>query len=154
MFQGHKLAANLAKQGIPTTLVPDSSIFALMPRVNKVLLGTSLVLGDGGIRGVTGSHSLTLCAKHHAVPVIVLAPSYKFSPRYGIEQTSNLHVSPHGVLSHFISNVHVHNPAFDYVPPEYITLILSNMGGYEASFTYLLLRELYGSTDITSEVVH
>lgn len=39
-YRGRDMAEELAKSGIKTTLIPDSSIFALMSRVNKVIVGT------------------------------------------------------------------------------------------------------------------
>lgn len=39
-FRGHNCAANLTKAGIEVTLIPDSAIFAMMARVNKVIVGT------------------------------------------------------------------------------------------------------------------
>ena len=35
---GQELARRLAQAGLHTTLIPDSAIFAMMARVNKVLL--------------------------------------------------------------------------------------------------------------------
>ena len=35
-YQGQELAANLAKDGIQTTVITDSAVFAIMSRVNKV----------------------------------------------------------------------------------------------------------------------
>ena len=43
-YSGHQLAANLAMAKISTTVIPDSAIFALMARVNKVIIGTSAIL--------------------------------------------------------------------------------------------------------------
>jgi len=37
---GHEMALALSKAGIDTTLIPDSAIFAIMARVNKVIVGT------------------------------------------------------------------------------------------------------------------
>lgn len=34
------MAADLAKAGIDTTVITDSAIYAVMSRVNKVILGT------------------------------------------------------------------------------------------------------------------
>lgn len=39
-YQGHGMAAALSKAGIDTTVIVDSAIFAAMPRVNKVVLGS------------------------------------------------------------------------------------------------------------------
>lgn len=38
-YQGHKMALELSKAGIDTTVIADSAIFAAMPRVNKVVMG-------------------------------------------------------------------------------------------------------------------
>lgn len=38
-YDGHTMAVESAKAGIETTVITDSAIFALMARVNKVLLG-------------------------------------------------------------------------------------------------------------------
>ena len=47
-YQGQDLARALAADGIETTLITDSAIFALMSRVNKVIIGTNVLLADGG----------------------------------------------------------------------------------------------------------
>ena len=38
-YQGQELATKLAKEGIETTLITDSAVFAIMSRVNKVREG-------------------------------------------------------------------------------------------------------------------
>ena len=38
-YDGHEMAAELSKTGIETTVVTDSAIYAVMSRVNKVILG-------------------------------------------------------------------------------------------------------------------
>lgn len=43
--------------------------------------------------------------------------------------------------------VHVHNPAFDYVPPELISLFVTDTGGYTPSYVYRLLAEYYSKED-------
>ncbi len=35
-FQGHMMARELADAGVLTTAIPDSAIYAMMARVNKV----------------------------------------------------------------------------------------------------------------------
>lgn len=65
--------------------------------------------------------------------VIVLAPLYKLSPQFLCsydQDTFNNFVSPEEVLSYkhrdLVSKVQVFNPEFDYVPPELISLFISN----------------------------
>lgn len=68
-FQGHELAVSLGKSKIETTVIADSAIFAIMSRVNKVIIGTHTVMANGGLRAVCGSHIVALAAKHYSVPV-------------------------------------------------------------------------------------
>lgn len=63
------MAASLAKSNIKTTVIPDSAVFAMMSRVNKVIIGTHTVLANGGLRASSGIYAVALAAKHYSVPV-------------------------------------------------------------------------------------
>lgn len=39
---------SLAKSGIETTVINDAAVFAIMSRVNKVIIGTHTVMANGG----------------------------------------------------------------------------------------------------------
>ncbi|CAD1478318.1 unnamed protein product, partial [Heterotrigona itama] len=131
---GHEMAVNLSKAKIKTILISDVAIFAMMSRVNKVIIGTHSVMANGGLRAISGSHTVAQAAKHYSVPVMVLLPLYKLSPLYlySHEQDGfNNHVSPlQGVIDganiSLLERIHVYNPVFDYVPPELVTLFISN----------------------------
>ena len=43
-FGGHSLAMEMAQLGVPTTLIPDAAIFAMMARVNKVCTSPAAAL--------------------------------------------------------------------------------------------------------------
>lgn len=151
--RGHQLAANLAKAKIETTVIPDSAIFAMMSRVNKVIIGTHCVLANGGLRAASGSYSVALAAKHFSVPVVVLVPMFKLSPVHlcSYEQDAfNLVGNPAPVLPHHATAARfttLYNPIFDYVPPELLTLFISNAGGNSPSYVYRHLSELYHPDD-------
>lgn len=150
--QGHEMATSLSKAGIETTVIADAAIFAVMSRVNKVIIGTQTILANGGLRAVNGTHTLALAAKHHSTPLIVCAPMFKLSPQFPNEEdTFHKFVSPHEVLpfteGEILSKVNVHCPVFDYVPPELITLFISNIGGNAPSYIYRLMSELYHPED-------
>ncbi len=81
-FEGQALALRLGERGIETTVITDSAVFAIMARVNKVIVGTEAVLADGGLLARSGLHGVCLAARHHSVPVIVLAPIFKLTPSY------------------------------------------------------------------------
>ena len=67
------MAKSLAQLGIDTTVIPDAAIFAVMPRVTKVLLGAYAVKANGGLIASAGSHLVCNAAQHHSKPVIVCA---------------------------------------------------------------------------------
>ena len=46
-----------------------------------------------------------------------------------------------------LQGVHVPNPARDYVPPELVSLFITNIGGNHASYIYRLLSEYYHQED-------
>ncbi|OQV25373.1 Translation initiation factor eIF-2B subunit beta [Hypsibius exemplaris] len=155
-FHGHIMARSLAnnKPPIPTTIITDSAIFAMMSRVNKVIIGTHTVMANGGLKSVSGSHTIALAAKHYSVPLVVCAAMFKLSPQYLCtydQDAFNKFVTPEDVMSYaegeILSKVHLVNPVFDYVPPELVTLFISNIGGNAPSYVYRLLTELYHPDD-------
>ncbi|XP_071019676.1 translation initiation factor eIF2B subunit beta isoform X3 [Oncorhynchus clarkii lewisi] len=118
----------------------------------QVIIGTQTVLANGGLRAVNGTHTVALAARHHSTPLIVCAPMFKLSPQFPNEEdTFHKFVSPHEVLpfteGEILSKVNVHCPVFDYVPPELITLFISNIGGNAPSYIYRLMSELYHPED-------
>eukprot|EP01118_Nematostelium_gracile_P016102 TRINITY_DN6594_c0_g1_i1.p1 TRINITY_DN6594_c0_g1~~TRINITY_DN6594_c0_g1_i1.p1 ORF type:complete len:344 (+),score=96.05 TRINITY_DN6594_c0_g1_i1:106-1137(+) len=155
-FKGHKLAQSLSSQGIEVTLIPDAAIFAMMARVNKVIVGTHAVMANGGLIAMSGTHSIALAAKHHSVPLVVCTGLYKLCPLYPYDQdTFNDITSPASILNFeeadTLEHVHITNPAYDYIPPELISLYVTNFGGHNPSYIYRLLAEYYKPEDYTLE---
>ncbi|XP_069771972.1 translation initiation factor eIF2B subunit beta [Narcine bancroftii] len=150
--QGHEMATALSAVGIETTVITDAAIFAVMSRVNKVIIGTKTILANGGLRAVNGAHTLALAARHHSTPLIVCAAMCKLCPQFPNEEnTVHKFVSPQEVLpfteGEILCKVSAHCPVFDYVPPELITLFISNIGGNAPSYIYRLMSELYNPDD-------
>ncbi|BDA45541.1 probable translation initiation factor eIF-2B subunit beta [Coccomyxa sp. Obi] len=168
-YGGHELARQLAQAGLHTTAIPDAAIFAMMARVNKVLVGAHALLANGGVMTGVGSHLVALAAKRHAVPFVVLVGLHKLSPLFPHDPsiTFNDFKSPSDVMdfsmvaevldaeagSADVSGeqlyVHAPNPVFDYVPPELISLFVTDTGGYTPSYVYRLLAEYYSREDYT-----
>ena len=99
---------------------------------------------------------LVSAAKYHNIPVVVLVPLYKLTPIFPNENQDLLNDlnSPSEVLQ--FENVEdedvdviVQNPGFDYIPPEYVNLFLTNSpsGGHNPSYIYRLLVEYYHPDD-------
>jgi len=159
-YGGHELAASLAKAKIATTVITDSAIFAVMSRVNKVIVGTHTIMADGGLKAHTGTHTVALAAHHYSVPFIVAASIHKLTPQYftrANKEAFGAFVSPQDILrgglgggvanSKMASKMHAELPLFEYVPPDLVTLFISNMSGHAPSYVYRLLNELYHQDD-------
>jgi translation initiation factor eIF-2B subunit beta len=81
-FSGHLAAENYIKEGINTTLIPDSAVYALMSRVDKVIFSAHAIMANGGLVTHSGAHMIALAAQAHSVPLIVIGASYKLTPLY------------------------------------------------------------------------
>ena len=159
-FDGQRMAKELASAGIRTTVISDSAVFAMMARVNKVIIPCHAVMANGGIICMAGTHALCLAAKHHRVPVLCVTGLYKLSPLYPFDQDSfNVLGSPSAVIpfeeSLVSTSVNVINPQYDYIPPELVDLFVTNFsvvsslqsGSHQPSYIYRLLSEYYSPED-------
>ena len=87
-LDGHILASNLQKNcpNITVTLIPDACIYAIMCRVNKVILSSIAVLADGGSICPCGYTMIANSAKDFSVPVICLATTSMLTPLFAHTQ--------------------------------------------------------------------
>lgn len=157
-LEGHKLAASLPKipnGNISVTLVPDSAIYAIMSRVNKVLIAPQAVVADGGAVCSSGHLMVAVAAKEFSVPVVGVAGAYMLTPLFAHNQGAALGqlLSPSSVLPYdaldpvAFDNVEVVVPAFDCVPPDLLALYVTNNGSHQPSYMYRLLAEYYHPSD-------
>lgn len=155
-FGGHRMAASLSDAGIDTTVIHDAAAFAIMARVNKVLLPAHAVMANGGLIAPSGSHMVALAAAHNSVPIVCLTGMFKLCPMYPHEGQDTLQdlVSPSSVVNfaelndqRIMARVEFVNPVHDYIPPQLINLYLTNIGAFQPSYIYRLLAEYYHSDD-------
>lgn len=122
----------LTAAGITVILIPDSAIFAIMSRVNKVILATRSVLANGGLVAAAGARIIAKAAKEHHTPVVVLSGIYKLSPVYpfDIEELIDYGNSSKTIDygdGDLVKNVEVINPLSDYVPADLVDLYITNL---------------------------
>ena len=113
----------LSAAGITIILMTDASIFAIMSRVNKVILATHAVIANGGLVAAAGARIIAKAARVHTVPVIVISGVYKLSPEYPFEFESLIEYGDPGRVIGYhegglVDKLEVDNPVFDYVPPD------------------------------------
>ncbi|KAJ2158050.1 GCD complex subunit gcd7 [Coemansia sp. RSA 552] len=150
-YEGHEQARRLADcPNIDVVVVPDSAVFAIMSRVNKVILGTRTVMANGGLIAASGTHMVAAAAHHHSTQVVVCAGPYKHSPWFPFnDERFNTLLSPDTVLPYregdLVGAVDVVSPRYDYVPPELVDILVDSTGGHLPSYLYRLLQENYGN---------
>ena len=145
-YSGHTMALALKELGIETTVIADSAVFAMMPSINKVIVGTHGVMANGGLVAHTGAANIAQAAKYHSVPFVVVTGLHKLCPLYAFDSdTFNEQNAPSQLLKFdelsFESTgvdseghraesaelVNIENPAFDYVEPKLVSLFITNM---------------------------
>ena len=123
---------SLTAAGITVILIPDSAVYALMSRVNKVILDTHIILANGGVVVAAGARGIAKAASMHRTPVIMLGAIYKLSPVYPFDIDSFLEIGdPGGVISYgdgdMVDMVEHENPLFDYIPQDLVDLYITNL---------------------------
>lgn len=159
-YQGHTLAKELAAVDLQTTVITDSAVFAMISRVDMVIVGAHAVMANGGVIAPIGLHMVALAARRHAVPFVVLAGLHKLCPLYPHnpyvlvnEMKSPSQILDFGEMSDCIDEalggppLHAVNPNFDYIPPELVSLFITDTGGHNPSYVYRLVAEYYSPED-------
>ena len=130
--EGDDRFKSLTAAGITVILIPDSAVFALMSRVNKVILATHSVLANGALVAAAGARNIAMAAKMHKTPVVVLSGVYKLSPIYPFDVEELIEYGDAGKAAafddgEFVEAVEVVNPVFDYVPADLVDLYITNL---------------------------
>jgi translation initiation factor eIF-2B subunit alpha len=139
---GEQNVKALTAAGIPVTLILDSAVGHYIERADLVLFGADGVMENGGVINKVGSFQIAVVAKAMKVPVYVCAESYKFARLYPLKQSDVPQTTKilKGALStedittelklteKEKSNFTVWDPSCDYTPPEYITLLFTDLG--------------------------
>ncbi|TKX18691.1 putative translation initiation factor eIF-2B subunit beta [Elsinoe australis] len=143
----------LTAMGITVIMIPDSAVFALMSRVNKVILAPHSVLANGSLIAAAGAQTIAQAAKVHQTPVVVLSGVYKLSPVYPFDTEDLIEYGDPGKVVGFedgevVEGVEVLNPIFDYVESEAVGLYITNLGGHAPSYLYRIVADHYRVEDI------
>ncbi|KAG6593581.1 Translation initiation factor eIF-2B subunit alpha, partial [Cucurbita argyrosperma subsp. sororia] len=139
---GLRLSNELAKLDVPVKLLIDSAVAYTMDEVDMVLVGADGVVESGGIINMMGTYQIALVAHSMNKPMYVAAESYKFARLYPLDQKDMapaLRPIDFGVP--IPSKVEVEKSARDYTPPQYLTLLFTDLGvlspSVESQFPFL-----------------
>jgi methylthioribose-1-phosphate isomerase len=137
LLQGARLTAwELMQHGVPATLITDSMAAQVMRegKVQAVIIGADRITAHGDAANKIGSYGLAIVARYHNVPFYVAAPSSTFDLKMvsgsdiPIEQRASEEITePFGKRIAPVG-VRTYNPAFDVVPAELITALITEKG--------------------------
>lgn len=162
---GERMARALKNEACDVSFITDSSMYvALQQGVNKVILGSKLILGDGSCVVSSGTHTLAaICAKQRNLPVIIAAGTHKFSTIF-----PNDCQTMHGNLVNTLSHIKLENkkhsdsnvtlqypevqdiidPKSDIINNDCVDLLLVNDVAHTPGFVYRKLNEMYPLEEI------
>ncbi|ORX95753.1 alpha subunit of the translation initiation factor eif2b [Basidiobolus meristosporus CBS 931.73] len=139
LSQGLEAAKILRKAGVPTTVILDSAVGYIMEKVDAVIVGAEGVVENGGVINQIGTYQLAIVAKTANKPFYVVAESFKFVRLFPLNQYDLPTITPTTLSFDDIDQPKdtdeldeaayvAKNPCVDYTPPEYITLLFTDIG--------------------------
>jgi len=148
-LQGARLTTwELAKDGIPVTLITDNMSGHLMARkkIDLVIVGSDRIAANGDFANKIGTYSLAVLAREHGLPFYAVAPTSTFDlsiasgDQIPIEQRDPQEVTHFRGVRIAPEGIGVENPAFDVTPSRYVTAIVCENGVARSPFTEALRR--------------
>jgi ribose 1,5-bisphosphate isomerase len=145
LYQGVKTAKELSEYGIPTTLIIDSAIRMFMKDVDIVVLGADAICANGAVINKIGSGLLAAIAKEQRKTVIVIAGSYKFDPMTmeGYPEPIEERDPREIIDPRKLPKVKIRNPAFDVIPSDYISMMVTDFGVHPATDAYSIFLKKF-----------
>jgi methylthioribose-1-phosphate isomerase len=134
LLQGARLTAwELEAASIPHAVIADSAAASLMAagEVDCVITGADRIAANGDTANKIGTYSLAVLARHHTIPLYVVAPTTTLDPAtpdgaaIPIEERD-----PAEITTRFAAR----NPAFDITPAALITAIVTEDGVHRAPY--------------------
>jgi methylthioribose-1-phosphate isomerase len=136
LLQGARLTAwELEAVGIPHAVIVDSAAASLMARgeVDCVITGADRIAANGDTANKIGTYSLAVLARHHGIPLYVVAPTSTVDPAtpagaaIPIEERDGAEIT---------ARFAARNPAFDVTPAELIAAIVTEDGVHRAPYRF------------------
>ena len=140
LLQGGRLTAwELEQAGIPHAVIADAAAGHLMARgqVDCVFTGADRIAANGDTANKIGTYALAVLARHHRLPLYVVAPTSTLDPEtptgaeIPVEERAGAEVS---------TRFPAHNPAFDVTPAELISAIVTEEGIHRPRYAQTLPR--------------
>lgn len=157
LLQGSRLTAyELMKNGINFELIIDSMSANLMKEgmIDCVIIGADRIAANGDVVNKVGSYSLAVNCAYHKIPFYVAAPgtTIDFEAESGetieIEERNSDEVSFIAGNRIAPENVNVLNPAFDLVPNNLVTAIITEYKVHYPPYDFKNIKQMFNSSNV------
>ncbi|CAI8026668.1 Translation initiation factor eIF-2B subunit alpha [Geodia barretti] len=136
---GEEMHQLLQDAKVPSKVILDSAVGFIMEEVDLVIVGAEGVAESGGIINKIGTYQMAVMAKALNKPFYVVAESFKFVRMYPLNQGD----LPNDEKYTSVNSSEDSHPYIDYSPPQYITLLFSDIGVLTPSAVSDELIKLY-----------
>lgn len=136
LLQGARLTAwELERLEIPHVVIVDAAAAAVMAagEVDLVVTGADRIAANGDTANKIGTYGLAVLARHHGIPLVVVAPTTTLDP--ATPDGSGIPVEERDgaeVTSRFAAR----NPAFDVTPAALVSAIVTEQGTHRAPYAF------------------
>ena len=146
-LQGARLTTwELARLGIPATLIVDSAAAALMAdgEIDAVVVGADRIAANGDVANKIGTYMLAVLAKEHDIPFYVAAPRSTIDldapdgAGIKVEERPADEVTGYAGRRVAAEGVGVRNPAFDVTPARLVSAVVTELGVVRAPYEQAL----------------
>lgn len=160
-MEGKECLRRLVKEGITCSYVLINAVSYVMSEATKVFLGAHGLLANGFVMSRVGSGLISLIAKARNVPVLVCCETYKFSDRV---QTDSFVFNELGDPDDLVdigrdspylwdwrdySSLTLLNLVYDFTPPEFVTMVITELGMIPCTSVPVVLRMRQAETNET-----
>lgn len=128
---GIRMHNRLKERHIHSVLISDSSIMAIMPKITTILLPVRAVVANGAIISYSLAYQVAIAAQHYAKPVLALCWDMKKMKKIKTPGIEHVYIKQPTLLSDNVCPTDkgpiALNTEGDWIPPEMITLIISDV---------------------------
>ena len=153
----------LLQRGLHVSYCHVTAVSYIMREATKVFIGAAYVCANGTVVSRNGAAAVAMVARSCSVPVMVCCETYKFHERVQLDAiTSNELANPSDLATPAVSkharnaggrydlnpddpklgSLRLLNLCYDAMPPEFVTMIVTEVGMLPASAVPAVLREV------------
>lgn len=147
LYDGVKMVERLRAANVDCAVIPDSAVFAVMPRVTKVICPVRAIFADGTLVTTSFMHSVALAAKHFSKPLVVLYWKNKLTDKFWRPGESFTVLSnPYDVVAMddvVSKSTIVLNPDGECFSGDSVTLFINEEGPHDPADVFPIVQAFY-----------